>query len=111
MYTYRQNVILLPSRKKLSWEFSMNKKQVLDLYFLDARAKLLDVAAFIDRLDRADGKPDVRWENLDACLPILLDREPDKTRRILECLSDPSSEPIDKALENFATGAWPGFKR
>jgi hypothetical protein len=27
--------------------------QVVDLYFMEQRAKLLDIAAFLDRLDRA----------------------------------------------------------
>ena len=29
-----------------------NKKDILDLYFMDARYKLIDIAAFLDRLDR-----------------------------------------------------------
>ena len=28
-----------------------NKKDILDLYFMDARYKLIDIAAFLDRLD------------------------------------------------------------
>ena len=35
----------------------MTRQQVLDLYFLDARHKLIEIAAFIDRVNRADGKP------------------------------------------------------
>ena len=31
---------------------TMIRKQLLDLYYLDARAKLIDLAAFLDRLDR-----------------------------------------------------------
>ena len=33
----------------------MNRRELLDLYYLEARAKLIDVAAFLDRLDRAEG--------------------------------------------------------
>ena len=33
----------------------LDKQQVLDLYFLEHRAKLLDLAAFLDRYDRAGG--------------------------------------------------------
>ena len=32
----------------------MTKQQVLDLYFLDARHKLIDVAAFLDRVELAE---------------------------------------------------------
>ena len=34
----------------------LSRKKVLDLYFMDARHKLIDLAAFLDRLDRAEGK-------------------------------------------------------
>jgi len=34
---------------------SMNRQKLLDLYFLEARSKLIDLAAFFDRLDRAEG--------------------------------------------------------
>lgn len=34
----------------------MNRQQLLDLYYLEARAKLIDLAAFLDRLDRAPGE-------------------------------------------------------
>ena len=32
-----------------------SREQVADLHFMDARYKLLDLAAFLDRLDRAAG--------------------------------------------------------
>src|ERR1043166_2984955 len=41
----------------------MTRQQVLDLYFMDARAKLLDIAAFMDRIDRADGDEDFRMKS------------------------------------------------
>jgi hypothetical protein len=31
----------------------MKREQVIDLYFMEARAKLIDLAAFLDRVDRA----------------------------------------------------------
>ena len=34
----------------------MNRHQLLDLYYLEARAKLIELAAFLDRLDRAEGE-------------------------------------------------------
>ena len=40
---------------------------------------------------------------------MLLDGEPERTRRILELLSDPSAEPIEKAPMKGAKGAWEGF--
>ena len=88
----------------------MTKEQVLDEYFLDARSKLLDIAAFIDRIERSNGAEDFRWHSFTACLPLLNDRETGKVRRILELLSDPTTEPVETAPGKGATGAWPDFK-
>ena len=33
----------------------MTRQKVLDLYFMEARAKLIDLAAFLDRVDWAEG--------------------------------------------------------
>jgi hypothetical protein len=33
------------------------REQVINMYFLEHRAKLLDVAAFLDRIDRAQPTP------------------------------------------------------
>jgi hypothetical protein len=40
----------------------MKRQQVLDLYFMDARCKLIELAAFLDRVDRAEGDADFRLE-------------------------------------------------
>ncbi len=88
----------------------MDKQQVTDLYFMDARSKLIELAATLDRLDRADGSTDFRWRCLLDCLPILLDTAPDKTTRILERMSDPTTEPLPAAGEKGACGVWPGYR-
>ena len=88
---------------------------MIDRYFLEHRAKVLDVAAFLDRVDRAKpaggpgSRDDFRLRSLRAAIAVLLDGEPERARRILELLSDPSSEPIDKAPMKGAKGAWEGF--
>jgi hypothetical protein len=87
----------------------MNKLQLTDHYFMETRSKLLDIAAWIDRLQRADGMTDHRNQSFTACLPILIDEQPEKTRRILERLSDPTTEPIARAGEKGASGAWPRY--
>jgi hypothetical protein len=85
----------------------LSKRAVVDRYFLEHRAKVLDIAAFLDRIDRAegDGADDYRADALRACCAILLDGKPDRARRVLELLSDHSSEPIAKAPMKGATGA------
>lgn len=81
---------------------------VLDLYFLEHRAKLLDLAAFLDRLDRATvGAPDFRETAFRDALKILSEAEPSRARRILERLSDPTLEVPESAHgTKGATGAY-----
>ena len=90
----------------------LDRGEVVNRYFLEHRAKLIDVAAFLDRVDRAqgDGSEDFRIRSLRAGIAILLDGESDRARRILEILSDPSDTPIDQAPMKGATGAWDGFE-
>ena len=83
------------------------KKELLDLQFIEARHKLLDLAAFLDRIDRAEGDGDFRIQALRAALPILLESRGDRARAILEALSDPTTEPIPQATIQGAFGAPP----
>jgi hypothetical protein len=84
--------------------------QVVDLYFMEHRAKLLDLAAFLDRLDRAvppEGGGDVRVRALRRAIPLLVDGEGHRAGRILELLSDHSTDPIEAAHTQAALGADP----
>ena len=87
---------------------TMNRKQLLDLYYLDARAKLVDLAAFLDRLDRAEGESDFRFDAFHNALAELQTEKPARAERILEVLSDPTAEPIPAATTKAACGAWSG---
>jgi len=51
-------------------------KSALDTYFLEARCKLLDVAAILDRIDRGDGsvQSDPRLANLRKAIETLLSK-------------------------------------
>jgi len=83
---------------------------VVDLYFMEHRAKLLDIAAFLDRLDRSappDGHEDVRVRGLRRAIGVLVDGQPHRARRILELLSDHSVEPIPRAHTQAAIGVDP----
>ncbi len=78
-------------------------EQILDAEFLEHRAKVLDVAAFLDRLvhakptDTARGLPDPRIAALHTALHILQDPHPRKTQRLLEAWSDPTEHLLDAA--------------
>jgi hypothetical protein len=90
----------------------MTRQQVLDLYFLDARHKLIEVAAFLDRVDRASGEADYRLHAFREALQCLAtENQPDRARQVLLALSDPTLTPIPKALGKAASGAWPGEPR
>lgn len=86
----------------------MTRQQILDLYFMDARSKLIDIAAFLDRVDRAEGEPDFRLSEFRKALAELQSGEPTRAKGVLMSLSDPTTEPIPKAPGKGAVGAWPG---
>ena len=80
--------------------------ELVELGFMDARSKLIDVAAFLDRIQRHDQEDDYRVRALKEALAILSSDEPGRARRILESLSDPSEEPIAAATIQGAFGAY-----
>ena len=91
----------------------LSRRAVVDRYFLEHRAEVLDVAAFLDRVDRADDDldgDDFRLRSLRAAIGILLDGDDQRTRRVLDLMSDPSTDPIPEAPMKGATGAWDGFE-
>lgn len=86
----------------------MPRDAVIDRYFLEHRAKLIDIAAFLDRVDRSPTEAeatDFRVEAMGRAIELLIDGKPDRARRVLELLSDHTTEPIDKAPMKGATGA------
>lgn len=85
----------------------MNRQQILDLYFLDARHRLIELAAFLDRVERAEGKDDFRLKNFRAALTCLNGKKKNKAKAVLLAFSDPTTVPIVKATSKGATGAYP----
>lgn len=86
----------------------MTRQQVLDRYFMDARCKLIDIAAFLDRVERSAGKDDFRLKAFKEALGELSGRKRNKAERVLLTFSDPTSDPIAKAPGKGACGAYPG---
>jgi hypothetical protein len=81
---------------------------LLDLYFLEARSKLIDLAAFLDRVEHAPGAADFRLDALKSALEELNRPTPDRAEQVLLRLSDPSKDPIPAATTKAACGAWSG---
>ncbi|MEM9753508.1 MAG: hypothetical protein AAF916_09000 [Planctomycetota bacterium] len=90
----------------------MTAAEVIDAYFLEHRGKLLDIAAFLDRVDRAgdvaEAKGDFRLGALQDGLRLVGDGQPHRAKRLLEALSDPTDAPIPQAHTQTASGAFDG---
>ena len=67
----------------------MTKQKILDLYFMDARFKLTEIAAFREALKALDGG------------------DPERAKNVLLSFSDPTTEPIPAATTKAACGANP----
>jgi hypothetical protein len=71
----------------------LSANQVLDRYFLEMRCKVLDVAAVLDRINRAGDaggniQNDPRLKGLRDAVSVLLEKEPQRTERIQMIFSD-----------------------
>ena len=75
--------------------------------FLDARGKLIEVAAFLDRVERRGRVEDYRVRALQAALGKLTkpDATAERAGSVLRALSDPTTIPAEKAGAP-AAGAW-----
>ena len=78
----------------------------MDHGFIPVRAKLIEVAAFLDRVERHQAADDFRCAALRAAAALLVDGRPERARRILEKLSDPTTEPEVASSGKAALGAW-----
>ena len=78
---------------------------LVDLGFMDSRSKLIDLAAFLDRVQRAGQEEDFRVQALKNALTLLSQDKPQRAKDVLLSFSDPSTEPIAKAMMQGAIGA------
>jgi len=85
----------------------MTRQQVLDLYFLDARSRLIDLAAFLDRVERASGKDDFRLKAFRKAFGVLTGKQQRRAEKVLLAFSDPTTKPIPAATTKAACGAFP----
>ncbi|HEV2130742.1 MAG TPA: hypothetical protein VGR27_06545 [Longimicrobiaceae bacterium] len=83
-------------------------QQIMDEYFIENRTRVLDVAAFLDRLDRAEegAERDFRLRAFREALAVLTSREPGRVERIQMILSDPRTEPLAALDTKSARGAY-----
>ena len=69
----------------------LTSKAALDSFFLEARAKILDLAAILDRIDRGQGASDThhdpRLERVRGALELLLESGPARAERVQQLFS------------------------
>jgi hypothetical protein len=86
----------------------LSPKELVDEYFIENRTKILEIAAFLDRLDRADStyaKQDFRMKAFVEAL-ALLGRGANRLDSIQLLLSDPTTAPLDALDRKSALGAY-----
>lgn len=67
----------------------LDAKAALDAYFFEARCKLLDLAAILDRIDRGAGDlaADPRLARIREALDVLKDVSPARAERVQQVFS------------------------
>lgn len=91
----------------------MTSKEVMDAYFIENRWRILEIASFLDRVDRSKnpeaGRKDFRHKALMNALKILLESDEGRTEALQRNFSDLSTEPLKKGPAFKGTfGAWEG---
>jgi hypothetical protein len=82
--------------------------EIVDEYFIENRTRLLEMAAFLDRLDRADPaclSRDFRMKAFTEALALLAGAG-DRLTRIQLLLSDPTTAPLARLDRKSAVGAY-----
>lgn len=86
----------------------LSARELVDEYFIENRTRLLEIAAFLDRVDRVDAaypSQDFRMRAFSEALANLA-RPGDRLDRIQLLLSDPTTEPLAALDRKSAIGAY-----
>ena len=86
----------------------LSPRELVDEYFIENRTKLLEIAAFLDRVDRADTSYAARDFRMKAFSEALaaLGSPGGRLDRIQHILSDPRTTPLDALDRKSALGAY-----
>ena len=84
--------------------------QIVDEYFIENRTRLLELAAFLERLNRSsdgvDAAIDFRMAAFRRAVQVIASDAPDKIDQVQLLFSDPTTEPREKLDTKSASGAW-----
>ena len=87
----------------------LSPTELVDEYFIENRNRLLELAAFLDRIDRAGGQTaanDFRIQVFREGVAALSTAGPDRLHRIQMILRDPTTEPLPALDRKGAVGAY-----
>ena len=87
----------------------LNHTELIDEYFIENRTRLLEIAAFLDRLDRAGAATagnDFRMQAFAEALGVVATGTGDRLSQIQLLLSDPTTEPLPALDRKSARGAY-----
>ena len=87
----------------------LNATQLVDEYFIENRNRLIEIAAFLDRIDRADAAvsaADFRMRVFAEAVAALSGTSPNRVSHIQMLLSDPTTEPLAALDRKGALGAF-----
>ena len=86
----------------------LSQQDLIDEYFMEQRARIMDVAAFLDRLDRAaeqNGNDDFRLVAMRKAMHELVGDEPGRVERVQMIFSDQNTDLLDELDRKAAYGA------
>lgn len=91
----------------------LTPRELVDEYFIENRTRLLEIAAFLDRLDRADpayAAQDFRMKAFAEALTAAAGTG-SRVDQIQMLLSDPSTAPLEALDRKSAVGAYDRWGR
>lgn len=86
----------------------LTQQQLVDGYFMEHRNQVLEIAAFLDRMDRSverNATQDFRIAALHRALEELHSEEPGRVERVQMILSDTNTELLEERDRQAAYGA------
>ena len=87
----------------------LTQRELIAAYFMKHRVQVLELAAFLDRLDRArelDADDDFRLRSIREALAVLVDGDGSRVQRVQMIFSDPRSELLEELDQKSAKGAY-----
>src|ERR1700754_4543397 len=87
----------------------LTQAELIAEYFMEHRVQVLELAAFLDRLDRAralDADDDFRLRSIREALAVLSGGDGDRVQRVQMIFSAPRSELLEELDTKSAKGAY-----